>query len=81
MVGILVVGFIANLLVRPVDDRFHEPVDHAAAEKFDFAAGETEGSIARGGTTRVVLSWGLASALLVYGVLMTVITAARLFTS
>lgn len=81
MVGILVVGFIANLLVRPVDDRFHEPVDHAATEKFDFAAGETEGSIARGGTTRVVLSWGLASALLVYGVLMTVITAARLFTS
>jgi MFS family permease len=28
MVGVLVVGFIANLLVRPVDSRFHEPVPH-----------------------------------------------------
>jgi MFS family permease len=25
MVGVLVVGFIANLMVRPVDERFHEP--------------------------------------------------------
>jgi MFS family permease len=25
MVGVLVVGFIANALVRPVDERFHEP--------------------------------------------------------
>ena len=25
MVGVLAVGFVANLLVRPVDDRFHEP--------------------------------------------------------
>src|SRR3954447_23084460 len=26
MVGVLVVGFIANLMIRPVDERFHEPV-------------------------------------------------------
>ncbi|RYP86312.1 MFS transporter [Nocardioides guangzhouensis] len=25
MVGVLAVGFVANLLVRPVDERFHEP--------------------------------------------------------
>jgi hypothetical protein len=25
MVGLLVVGFVANLLVKPVDARFHEP--------------------------------------------------------
>ena len=25
MVGVLAVGFVANLLVRPVDDKFHEP--------------------------------------------------------
>jgi MFS family permease len=34
MVGVLVVGFIANLLVRPVHARFHEPVpetDHPLA--------------------------------------------------
>ena len=26
MVGVLVVGFIANLLIRPVNERFHEPI-------------------------------------------------------
>ena len=33
MVGVLAVGFVANLLVRPVPDRFHEP-----AEKVEAAA-------------------------------------------
>ncbi|WP_104181295.1 OFA family MFS transporter [Arthrobacter sp. B0490] len=32
MVGLLIVGFIANLLVRPVDPRFHEPVPEAPRE-------------------------------------------------
>jgi MFS family permease len=27
MVGVLVVGFIANLLIRPVHERFHEPIE------------------------------------------------------
>jgi MFS family permease len=27
MVALLAVGFVANLLIRPVDDRFHEPQD------------------------------------------------------
>lgn len=45
------------------------------------AEGETDGSVARGGVTRVVLSWGLALALLAYGVTQTTLTAARLFTS
>ncbi len=31
MVGVLVVGFVANLLVRPVDPRFHEPSGRAPA--------------------------------------------------
>jgi hypothetical protein len=25
MVGLLVIGFAANLLVKPVDSKFHEP--------------------------------------------------------
>ena len=25
MVGVLAVGFVANLLIRPVAERFHEP--------------------------------------------------------
>ena len=27
MVGVLVVGFVANLMIRPVNERFHEPAD------------------------------------------------------
>ena len=33
MVGLLIVGFVANLLIRPVADRFHEPA--AAGVKND----------------------------------------------
>jgi MFS family permease len=32
MVGVLVVGFIANLMIRPVNERFHEP-DRAAPDE------------------------------------------------
>ncbi|MEA2323517.1 MAG: hypothetical protein QOD81_3367 [Solirubrobacteraceae bacterium] len=35
MVGVLVVGFIANLMIRPVDERFHEPERAAATAKSD----------------------------------------------
>jgi MFS family permease len=31
MVGILAVGFVANLLIRPVSERFHEPAGEADA--------------------------------------------------
>ena len=33
MVGVLVVGFIANLMIRPVDERFHEPAEALAGER------------------------------------------------
>ncbi|MEV6494507.1 OFA family MFS transporter [Actinoplanes sp. NPDC051633] len=32
MVGVLAVGFVANLLVRPVPERFHEPAEPAEKE-------------------------------------------------
>jgi MFS family permease len=35
MVGVLVVGFIANLMIRPVDERFHEPAGAAATAEPD----------------------------------------------
>jgi MFS family permease len=33
MVGVLAVGFVANLLVRPVSERFHEPVTRTGSER------------------------------------------------
>jgi len=41
MVGILAVGFVANLLMRPVADRFHEP-------EYQRAAGASEAAGTRG---------------------------------
>ena len=32
MVGVLAVGFVANLLIKPVDSRFHEPETRAARQ-------------------------------------------------
>jgi hypothetical protein len=45
MVGVLVVGFIASLLIRPVDRRFHEDVEPQRERR---AAGEPAMAGARG---------------------------------
>src|SRR3954449_1451197 len=34
MVAVLVVGFIANLMIRPVNERFHEPARGAESDRF-----------------------------------------------
>ena len=44
MVGVLAVGFVANLLIRPVAERFHEPAEDARSAG-DGHADEMEGSI------------------------------------
>ena len=40
MVGVLIVGFVANLLIRPVAERYHErkeePTEQAADRKSRF---------------------------------------------
>ena len=84
MVGVLVVGFVANLLVTPVDSRFHEEPGsvEAAAARDKEAAEEADASTGTGASAssvRVYLSWGLMIALLVYGVSQTLLTAAKLF--
>jgi MFS family permease len=33
MVGVLVVGFVANLMIKPVDERFHEPERDVALDR------------------------------------------------
>lgn len=80
MVGVLAVGFVANLLVRPVADRFHEQGDVHVLPSADEAVGAATGKVAGRGTTRVVLSWAVVLAMLTYGVLMTLSTALKLFT-
>ncbi|MBV2362448.1 OFA family MFS transporter [Streptomonospora nanhaiensis] len=88
MVGLLVVGFAANLLIRPVAERFQEP---AAAEPAARPApgGPAEGarapdaaapSVPRGGGAWLVVSWAVVAVLLGYAVVRVTATAAQLFT-
>jgi hypothetical protein len=83
MVGILAVGFVANLLVRPVAARFHEDMSTHKAEleadrEASLAQEEAAGSSGTS-TVRLVLSWAVVSILLAYGVFQTVTTALKLF--
>lgn len=79
MVGLLAVGFIANLLVRPVAAGFHEPARETARAVDDEAYAAESGSVSTSRSLRVVLSWGLVALLLAYGVYQTLVTAAKLF--
>ena len=38
MIGLLVIGFVCNELIKPVNPRFHEPDAATAAEKKEAAA-------------------------------------------
>ncbi|RNL80604.1 OFA family MFS transporter [Halostreptopolyspora alba] len=93
MVGLLVVGFVANALVRPVAERFHEPAGGGA----DGATGATKHSeeaeadasrpsqrthdVAFGGhRVWLTVSWILVIALLSYGVAHITSSALPLFT-
>ena len=45
MIGLLAVGFVANLMVRPVADKWHEPKERV--EQFTHAHETPERSAAR----------------------------------
>ena len=83
MVGVLAVGFVANLLIRQVADRFHEP-DHEEPQLADAPAGA--GGVATATrtstTTRpalLVVSWAIVGIPLLYGVWQTFVKVAGLF--
>lgn len=83
MVGVLAVGFVANLLIRPVSERFHEKrTDGDAADTEAEAAGLSDREHSAGNelpsSARVVASWLLIVVLLGYGVYETLVTAAKL---
>ena len=80
MVGVLAVGFVANLLITPVADKHHADRGEAKAREEqdrDFAEAAEQHAPATG--VRLVVSWGVVSLLLAYGVFETVSTALNLF--
>ena len=86
MVGVLAIGFVANLLVRRVHERHHEPEERvlAAKERDKALAAVSESNEAnehqrKPGALAVALSWLVVGGILAYGVTMTLLTAVKLF--
>ena len=79
MVGVLVVGFAANLLVRPVASRFHEPHGHEPVTDDEPAPTQSGGGDTGGVTPLAVVAWLVVGVPLAYGVYETVVKAAALF--
>jgi MFS family permease len=95
MVGILAVGFVANLLIRQVSDRFHEPGRTESQLADSGSAGSRSGgatatatatrtSAATGSRTAtrpvlLVIAWAVVGIPLAYGVYQTVVKASSLF--
>ncbi|WP_374999994.1 OFA family MFS transporter [Aeromicrobium sp. CTD01-1L150] len=79
MVGVLAVGLVANLLVRPVADRFHEPKEKAGTEPTADEEASADDVTETKVSPLLVVAWLVVGAPLVYGVYQTAITAADLF--
>jgi len=82
MVGVLAVGLVANLLIRRVADRFHEP-DHEERQLTEAPGGG--GGVATTTRTTVatrpvllVVSWAIVGLPLVYGVYQTFVKVSGL---
>jgi MFS family permease len=86
MVGVLAVGFVANLLIRQVADRFHEP-DHEEKQltgELGSHGGGTATTTRTGTTTTtqpvlLAVSWAVVGLPLVYGVYETFVKVSSLF--
>ena len=76
MIAILAVGFIANLLIRPVASRFWEP---ASAEVPDRAGPDREGESLMTMQVRLIFGWALVGIPLLYGLWETIAKAKNLF--
>lgn len=85
LAGMLVVGFVANLLVRPVDPKWHMSDDEVAAEQAKLKAKSTTATsgsfgIGKGGIDAKALPfWLLVGIPLAWGVWTTVEKAVALF--
>ncbi len=80
MVGVLAVGFVANLLMRPVADKWHESDETVEqASRTDTHVSDTRGSGSTVPAGVLPLAWALVAVPLTYGVYKTIETAIDLF--
>ncbi len=86
LVGFLVIGLIANLLIKPVDPKYFMSDAELAEERrlaHDRAAANAVGDVTadtgRTNTATVALAWAAVGIPLAWGVYMTLINAAKFF--
>jgi MFS family permease len=79
MVGILAVGFVANLAIRPVASRFHEEKKPVTADPSSADAGATHDVAIDKAGPLLVIAWVVVLVPLAYGIYETVAKAADLF--
>jgi len=86
LVGFLVIGFIANMMIRPLADKWFMTPDELAAEKRlaheKASASEVIGDGVTGGTTPmpvVVLAWLFVGVPLIWGVYRTLLSVSKFF--
>jgi MFS family permease len=82
LAGLLALGFVANLLIKPVAARWYMPEKEVTALRAAAASGPTSGSfgIGRGGLDgRAVLAWLVVGVPLAWGVYKTLVTASTMF--
>jgi hypothetical protein len=80
LAALLVIAFVANLLVRPVDPRFHMVEEESALEIAADAAGPAAAPVQTGRalTAPVLLAWAAVCLPIAWGVYQTAIKAAVL---
>lgn len=64
MVGVLVIGFVATLLIRPVAERHHDAKAAAQMKESDAGLASHETTTALPGRFRLVASWTIVVVLL-----------------
>lgn len=79
MVGVLAIGFVSNLLIRPVADRFHERTGSATAVTTGPVEVNAGHDAPPWATALLPVSWLVVGVPLVYGVYETIAKVARLF--
>ncbi len=79
MVGVLAVGFVANLLIRPVAEKYHEPRESTSGDESSDSMEEKHDTTGKAVSPLAVVAWLIVGLPLAYGVLQTVLRAADLF--
>ena len=79
MVGILVVGFLANLAITHVNDKYHEPDHDEGADDGGESAPVSHESMSGGRPVLLAIAWTVVGIPLVYGIYQIALDTVELF--